>query len=266
MIINIKDLEIFANHGVLKEENILGQKFLVSIQMETNTVTNDNIENTINYAEVSKVCEEFLQSNTYALIETAALMLSRNLLVKYDKLNKVTVEIKKPWAPIKMNLDYVSVEVTSEWHTVYASFGSNMGDRYKHIESALDRLFKNENCKDFNLSKFIETKPVGDIKQEDFINGCVEFKTLLEPYEVLELFHEIENLGGRKREIHWGPRTIDLDILYFDDLIINTDTLTIPHKEIQNREFVLLPLSEIAPYKVHPLLKRTTLEMLNELV
>ena len=136
MKITIKDLEIFANHGVMKEENTLGQKFILNIEIDTETVYEDNIEKTVNYAEVCKFSEEFLQNNTYALIEAAALKLSRAVMVKFDKIKKISLEIKKPWAPIKMNVDYVSVKLEAKWYKVYLSIGSNLGDKKKQVSTA----------------------------------------------------------------------------------------------------------------------------------
>ena len=91
-------------------------------------------------------------------------------------------------------------------------------------------------------SQRIVTSPYGGVEQPDFINGVVEIQTLLSPEELLNLLHRIENKHGRTRELRWGPRTLDLDILFYDDLVLDSSDLTIPHRDLQNRDFVLVPL------------------------
>ena len=103
------------------------------------------------------------------------------------------------------------------------------------------------------------------IEQDDFLNACLLLKTLLSPEELLVRLHEIEQAAHRERIIHWGPRTLDLDILLYDDLILETEELVIPHPEMHLRDFVLKPLREIAPNKRHPILQKTVAQMENEL-
>jgi dihydroneopterin aldolase/2-amino-4-hydroxy-6-hydroxymethyldihydropteridine diphosphokinase len=102
-------------------------------------------------------------------------------------------------------------------------------------------------------------------QQEDFLNGVLEAETLMDPRQLLTYLQQEEALAGRERKEHWGPRTLDLDILFYDDLILDEENLQIPHKDMANRDFVLRPLSDLAPYKRHPLTKKTVEEMLNEL-
>ena len=97
--------------------------------------------------------------------------------------------------------------------------------------------------------------------QDDFLNACLELRTLLPPAELLEELHHIEKEAGRERIIRWGPRTLDLDIILYDDLILEEDSLCIPHVEMHKRKFVLEPLCEIAPYKRHPVYGKTVWEL-----
>lgn len=264
-VIKIKDLEIFANHGVLKEENVLGQKFILSLEMDIPTPAGDDIEKTINYAEVCAFAEKFMREHTYKLIETAAAALAKQIMLEFPMAERVMAEIKKPWAPIRMNVGYVSAAAEAKWHTAYIAVGANLGDRRSHIEEAIKELNNGKYCRVIKKSELIETKPVGYTEQNDFLNGCIELQTLYEPFELLEYLHKIEDRGGRTREIHWGPRTIDLDIIFYDDIIMNTPSLTIPHKEAADRYFVLKPLKEIAPYKIHPVYGETVTKLFSKI-
>ena len=111
----------------------------------------------------------------------------------------------------------------------------------------------------------IYTKPYGVVRQEDFLNGAVEVETLLAPEELLNVANEIENAAGRVRGVHWGPRTLDIDILFYDKLVYESEYLVIPHSDIQNRDFVLEPLSMLAPNYRHPILGKTVMQLLQNL-
>lgn len=103
------------------------------------------------------------------------------------------------------------------------------------------------------------------MEQDDFLNGMAKIRTLLTPEELLALLHEIEAQAGRTREIHWGPRTLDLDVIFYDNLVLDTEELHIPHIEMHKRDFVLKPLCEISPYERHPIFGKTVREMLEAL-
>jgi dihydroneopterin aldolase/2-amino-4-hydroxy-6-hydroxymethyldihydropteridine diphosphokinase len=111
----------------------------------------------------------------------------------------------------------------------------------------------------------ITTKPYGPVEQEDFLNGCLVLETMLNQEELLELLHRIEAEAGRKRLIVWGPRTLDLDIVFFDKLVYESEDLIIPHVDMQNRLFVLQPLAELCPNYRHPILGKTVTQLRNEL-
>ena len=245
-VIKIRDLEIYGHHGVMKEENVLGQKFLVSLALYTDTRAageSDNLADSVNYAEVSYLVKEQMEKETYRLIEAAAEQLAKKILLKFPLVKKVEVEIKKPWAPI----------------------GSKMGDRKAYLEAAIEELKKVETIREIKVSEIIETEPYGYTDQDKFLNAAIGFETLLTPEALLSVCHEIEKKGNRERKIHWGPRTIDLDILLYGDCVMHTETLTIPHSEMHKRQFVLEPLSEIAPYVKHPVLGKSVSMLLEDL-
>ena len=133
---------------------------------------------------------------------------------------------------------------------IYLSVGSNIANRKKNLEKALTELNKN-NIKEIKISSFYETEPVGP-KQRNFYNIAGKFKTNLKPQELLKTVKKIEEKLGRIKTYHWGPRVIDIDILFYGKQIIKSKNLIIPHKEIINRTFVLVPMKEIAPNFVHP--------------
>lgn len=147
---------------------------------------------------------------------------------------------------------------------VYIAFGSNIGDRYRSIEEALKRI-EEKGMKVTKKSGIYETEPYGYTNQPTFINGAVEVETNLSCSEVLENLLYIENEMGRVRQFKWGPRIIDLDILFFNDEVYDEEDLKVPHPDMQNREFVLKPLCDICPDFVHPILKKKISELLNEL-
>lgn len=116
------------------------------------------------------------------------------------------------------------------------------------------------------MSELLETEPYGEVEQDRFLNGALKLWTTFGPKELLERLHEIEQEAGRERLIHWGPRTLDLDILLYDDEVIGENELCIPHVDMQNRQFVLEPMVEIAPYKRHPVYGKTMKELLEDLI
>ena len=128
---------------------------------------------------------------------------------------------------------------------VYLSLGSNIGNRQEYIESAIELVGKREGIKILKKSGLYETSPVGYVEQDLFLNVVIKIETDFSEREILKIINKIENELDRKREIRWGPRTIDIDILIFSDKKINETDLIIPHKEMLNRLFVLVPLIEI---------------------
>ena len=266
--IHIENLEIFANHGVFQEETNLGQKFLVSLVLYVDTRKagkKDCLEESIHYGEVSHFITTYTKKHTCKLIEAAAEDLAEALLLHYPLLKGVTLELKKPWAPVGLPLETVSVKITRFWHRAYLGLGSNLGDKQAYLEQAVKALGEAKGCRVAKVSSYLVTEPYGGVEQDDFLNACLALDTLLSPQELLEQIHVIEQAAHRERLIHWGPRTLDLDILLYDDELLETEDLIIPHVEMHKREFVLKPLSEIAPYKRHPVYQKTVTELLETL-
>ena len=252
----IENLELIAEHGVFKEEKFLGQKFIISVEMTTDTREagkTGNLNASTHYGFVADDIEKIFTGQSFDLIETCAEKIAEMILTKYPLISEVKVTVKKPWAPIRKHFDFVAVEITRKWHTVYLSLGTNMGDKKKNLLEAIGKIGKLENTKVTSQSTILETEPFGYTEQDMFLNACIEIKTLFTPQELLEKLLNIELEMGRVRTIKWGPRIIDIDILFFDDEIIQDKNLAVPHPWISERMFVLEPLCEIAPNLIHPL-------------
>ena len=230
--IKIENLEVFARHGVFPEENRLGQKFLVSavLYMDVREAgKTDKLGASADYGEVCRFIDTFMKEHTYKLIERVAESLAAELLTRIPKLEKVKVEIGKPWAPVGLPLKTVSVEIERQWHTAYVALGSNMGDRRAFLDGAVMSLGRLPHTKVVKVSSYYETPPYGMTEQADFLNGCLKLLTLLTPEELLDGLLGIEREAGRERVVRWGPRTLDLDIIFYDSLVLESEDLCIPH-------------------------------------
>jgi 2-amino-4-hydroxy-6-hydroxymethyldihydropteridine diphosphokinase/dihydroneopterin aldolase/2-amino-4-hydroxy-6-hydroxymethyldihydropteridine diphosphokinase len=151
--------------------------------------------------------------------------------------------------------------MSSSLVTAYIGLGSNLGDREEHLNLAVEMLKNSLEVEVTNVSTYFNTAPVGYTQQPDFLNTVVELKTCLTAYGLLSICGDIEKGLKRERLVHWGPRTIDLDILLFGDLILNDASLTIPHPRMLEREFVMKPLNEIAPKMIHPVFNKSIHEL-----
>jgi len=137
-------------------------------------------------------------------------------------------------------------------HIAFVALGSNKGDKLSYFRKALAVINNNDKCRVIKVSSVYETLPYGVKEQENFLNAAVKIKTNYELFDFLAFLKEIEQKLGRHKTVKWGPREIDLDLLFFDDVIFSNEKLTVPHKEVAKRDFVLVPLCEIEPDLVHP--------------
>ena len=265
--IRIDNLEVYAYHGVFPEENEKGQPFFINLVLYTDLrgagLTDDLLLST-HYGEVSHLVNDWMKSHTVQLIETVAESLAGEILRTFPLIQALDMEIRKPKAPIGLPFESVSVKIHRGWHIVYVAIGSNMGEKDKYIQMGLEELKKLPDTHVEAVSDIIVTKPYGGVEQDDFFNGAVRIKTLYMPEELLVKLHEIEEKAERKRTLRWGPRTLDLDIIFYDKLVYESDTLIIPHVDMENRVFVLKPMCQLAPNFRHPLLGKTMEQLCRE--
>lgn len=260
----IEDLEIFANHGLYDEE-LNGQLFNLSFVLKGNfkkAAELDDINLTINYDEFCGFANQTFKKKRFKLLESAIYFLAKQLILKFDQIKGIKIIAYKKNAPLKSkaSLKCAKIELALNWHTAFIGLGSNLGNKLKNIETAINKLKNSEGVKLKKVSTIIETEAYGR-KMDNFLNCVVEIETFLNPFQLLRLTSSIEVELKRTREIKWGPRTIDLDILFFDDLVLTTTELTIPHYDIKNRDFVLKPMAELCPNLIHPVINKSMIDL-----
>jgi dihydroneopterin aldolase / 2-amino-4-hydroxy-6-hydroxymethyldihydropteridine diphosphokinase len=248
--ITLKNMKFYAYHGVFDEEQENGQDFFVDVELFADLREpgySDVLAHTLDYGEAYEIIKNVTLSNKFKLIEKLAQSIADAMLSRFAAIDSIVVRVRKPNAPINGEFDYMEVEISrkSLKHKAFLSLGSNMWDREGNIRSAIERLGSFDDIKLNGISGIYETEPVGYLEQDMFYNAVVEVSTCLKPHELLKRVLGIENELGRKRTVRWGPRTIDIDILTYDDMKMDTEDLILPHPRMFERAFVLVPLMEI---------------------
>ena len=168
--IRIKQLEVFAHHGVFPEENRLGQKFVVSAVLYTDlrrAGLTDDLNHSMDYGAVCAEIQHYLTAHTFQLLETAAERLCMHLLRTLPLLRRIRLEIEKPWAPIGLPLNTASVCITRGWHTAYLALGSNLGDKKAYLDGAVQALREDEDMRMGAVSDYLVTAPYGGVEQDE---------------------------------------------------------------------------------------------------
>ncbi len=247
--ISIVKMEFEGHTGCFDFEKKDGQKFIVSLDLFIDRIKgcySDDLADTVDYSKIYDVTKAVVNGDNGNLIESLAQKISDAVLGSDDRIEKVIVTVSKPEAPVKGIFE--TMEVTVERRKkefVILSLGSNLGDREANLNAAEEALKALPGVEGFKCASIYETEPVGLEEQPYFLNTCVGFYTDIEPFELLDRIHVIENDLLRTRDIHWGPRTIDIDIIFYGDRVIMKPELTVPHPRWHLRSFVTIPLRDI---------------------
>ncbi len=266
----IRNLKILAKHGLYKSEQKNKQTFVLNLILNLDfekAAKLDNVNYTIDYDEFCGFVETIVKNKNQMLLETVARLIAEQSLLKYEVLQSIQVGIHKQQTIFLKNnadVDYVKIKLKRRWHTAFLGLGSNMGNKLENIQTAIKILKKTHGIHKIETSAIANTQAYGR-KMDDFLNCVVKFKTFLEPFNLLKACKKIEKTLKRERSKIWGPRPIDVDILFFDNLVLSTETLTIPHPDLQNRSFVLNPMVELNPNFVHPVFLKTMHALQREL-
>lgn len=254
--INVKGVKVSACHGVLESEKLEPQPFIFDVAIDcdiTSAALTDDVNDTVNYAEVCNLVTDFCKKNSFNLIERLVHGAAQKIAEAFPIIKAVEVTVHKPHAPIPHPFEDVSVTARVERNQVILSLGSSQGDREAALNFAVDRLSRTEGIEILKVSSFIESQPYGGVAQNVFLNGALLISTILNPQTLLNAIHKIEAEGGRVRTKRWADRTLDIDIIFFGNKVIEQDGLCIPHPDYANRDFVLTPVKQIAPSFVCPL-------------
>lgn len=252
------DMEFYGYTGCLPEEKENGQTFIVTIDMECRRIpgsVTDNLNDTVNYAELYELIKNFVTTSKGDLIENLAYEIG-GIVLNYSSIpDSVSVTVSKPQAPVVGTFRTMETTITRNrfqesrfQHSVVLALGSNMGDKEEYLKEACRKLLTSGHVDILRAGGLYETEPVGYDDQPYFYNTCLDVVTDLEPLELLDLTQKIELDLHRVRTIKNGPRTIDIDILLYDDLQIDTERLIVPHPRMYERAFVLYPFMDIRDY------------------
>ena len=260
-VIRLTGVRARGHHGVLEHERRDGQDFVVDVAMSVDlraAGTSDDLARTVNYAEVAADVVAVVTGPPRDLIETvaeeiAALTLARPLV------EAVEVTVHKPQAPVGVPFGDVEVVVRRERDVpVVVALGANLEgadgrDPAGTLAAAVRRLRRVRGLRAVQVSRLHASAPVGGPEQPDYVNAVAVGRTRLTPSALLEQLHRVEADFGRTREVRWGPRTLDLDLVQYGDPTDGTDvtsddeTLTLPHPRAHERAFVLLPWLDVDP-------------------
>ncbi|MBS3985575.1 MAG: 2-amino-4-hydroxy-6-hydroxymethyldihydropteridine diphosphokinase [Selenomonadales bacterium] len=264
----LSNMLFYGYHGALPEEAVLGQRFSVSLELEVDTrpaAECDDLSRALNYAAVCEVVKNIVEGPPCKLLETVAEKIASAVLAMGAV--SVLVTVKKLHPPVAIQMDYAAVQIKRKnkknrppcfgppcfgFERAYLSLGSNLGDRARMLSFAVEALAATPGIMVRQVAAVRETDPVGYLEQGKFLNTVVEIDTTLSPRELLLAVQRIEEAAGRVRDIRFGPRTLDIDILLYGNKVISEEGLVIPHPRMREREFVLVPFIEIAPHAIVP--------------
>ena len=247
----------YGHHGVLADEKRDGQEFVVDVILHLDLApagTTDDLERTINYAEVGADVVSRIQGPSLDLIESLAEQVASDALAR-PAVRSVEVTVHKPSAPVGVPFGDVAVTVVrTRAVPVVIALGANLGDAARRLDAAIDGL--GDALDNVRRAPFVMTDPVGGPEQPRYTNSVLLATTALPPEALLARLHAVEARHGRVREVRWGARTLDLDLIQYGDPAAGTDVvsadphLTLPHPRAHERGFVLAPWARLDPAAV----------------
>jgi dihydroneopterin aldolase/2-amino-4-hydroxy-6-hydroxymethyldihydropteridine diphosphokinase len=253
--ISIHGIVVSTIVGVLPHEREIAQPIRIDVDLVVDlhdAGRSDELADTVNYGEVAvRIASAFREANDVLLERLADR--AAEIAVGFERVESVEVTVTKLRPPVPEQLEATSVTVARSAadygpthrveHTAIVALGSNLGDREGFLRLAIEGLGTVT-----KVSQVYETDPVGGPTGQDaFLNMVVEVRTTLDPYAFLRRCRQIEADGMRERTVRWGPRTLDVDVLFYEDITIDDPVLTLPHPRYAERRFVLAPLSDVAP-------------------
>lgn len=248
--IAITGLRVRGRHGVLDFERRDGQDFLIDAVLGVDTrpaAATDDLSRTVDYAGLSERLAAIVAGEPVRLIETLADRLAQACLTD-PAVREVQITVHKPQAPLGRPFGDVAVTICRErGRRAVLALGSNLGDRLRTLQDAVDALAATPGLEVVSVSPVYETAPVGGPGQPDYLNAVVLAETALPAGGLLDRAHEIEAAADRTREVRWGPRTLDIDVIAYGDQVIRDPALTLPHPRAHERAFVLAPWLDVDP-------------------
>lgn len=249
----VDDLRVLAVIGALEHERLAQQPLRVDIALTVDLADagrTDDLDDTVHYGLVAERVVEMAEEHAFVLLERFAAEVA-SIALGFDRVDEVEVTVTKLRPPVPAHLATTAVTIVRSrhdaadpgGHQAIVALGSNLGDREDYLRLAVAELGNV-----VGLSDVYETEPVGGPDaQGAYLNMVAVVDTALDPFALLRRCQRIEQLARRERLVHWGPRTLDVDVLFYDDVTIASPELTVPHPRIGERRFVLAPLTEVAP-------------------
>ena len=256
-LIRIEGLRLMTVVGVLPHEREAAQPLQVDLALHVDlhdAGVSDELDDTANYGAVSEAVASTVTGAEDMLLERLAGRIA-TVALSFRHVEAVDVRVTKLRPPIPIDVSATSVEIhrtrqrleIPDDHLAYVALGSNLGDRVAMLRHAVAALAPQA------VSSVYETDPIGGPDgQGPFLNMVVELRTALDPFALVRRLQRLEEEAGRQRVVHWGPRTLDCDLILFDDAQISSEILTVPHPRFTERRFVLEPLAELAPHLCPP--------------
>lgn len=246
-----------GRHGVFDHERRDGQEFAVDVELEVGTTAaarSDDLADTVDYGQVAIAVHALIVGEPVDLVETLAERIADACLA-FGGVHAVTVTVHKPSAPIPVPFDDVQLRIRRTApvrRPVALALGSNLGDSATVLQAAVDDLAALPGLRLGAVSAVYRTAPVGGPEQPDYLNAVVVGETTFDPLALLTATQGVERAHHRVRDVRWGPRTLDIDVLALGDEVVDEPTLQVPHPRAHERAFVLVPWTDADPAAVIP--------------